>query len=350
MQYAQSQGWKRCYSCHALVEHNQGCIHMTCKCRAQFCYICCAKWRTCSCSDNQLDAVIRAAANARAVIERREREAQARIREAEGAALARAGKIVRERAELNEILREIEEFEAMEALRLAAEEEERRREMQLKREQQEAERIDKISRHFLSLRNELDMLHMFQRIGMTTRHEDATRRSKHAEQECETIEASEVAMIQIAARAKVADSKIRLESEHQQCLEAQQNIEEGYIAQLKIYWYAQQVAHPEGRVAEAMKVYRVQSEMSQRSWDAERKSRHQGVIDAADEEVRTVRLRLEKSQAERIRRVAREQKEGRRRLNADDRWLIEVVQVRREMLDHMEREEFARVVLLESVD
>lgn len=37
---AEMEGWKRCYSCHAFVEHNKGCRHMTCRCKAQFCYIC----------------------------------------------------------------------------------------------------------------------------------------------------------------------------------------------------------------------------------------------------------------------------------------------------------------------
>jgi hypothetical protein len=48
---AEMEGWKRCYSCHALVEHNRGCRHMTCRCKAEFCYICGLRWRTCGCSD-----------------------------------------------------------------------------------------------------------------------------------------------------------------------------------------------------------------------------------------------------------------------------------------------------------
>jgi hypothetical protein len=54
MNLAETEGWKRCYSCHALVEHNKGCRHMTCRCRAEFCYICGLRWRTCACTDAQL--------------------------------------------------------------------------------------------------------------------------------------------------------------------------------------------------------------------------------------------------------------------------------------------------------
>ncbi len=37
-------GWRRCYRCRSLVELAQGCTHMTCRCKAQFCYICGAVW------------------------------------------------------------------------------------------------------------------------------------------------------------------------------------------------------------------------------------------------------------------------------------------------------------------
>ncbi|KAL1837850.1 hypothetical protein VTJ49DRAFT_3323 [Mycothermus thermophilus] len=37
-------GWRRCPRCRALVELREGCAHVTCRCRAQFCYICGAVW------------------------------------------------------------------------------------------------------------------------------------------------------------------------------------------------------------------------------------------------------------------------------------------------------------------
>ncbi|KAK3394052.1 hypothetical protein B0H63DRAFT_33508 [Podospora didyma] len=37
-------GWRRCYKCRTLVELTQGCTHITCRCKAQFCYICGAVW------------------------------------------------------------------------------------------------------------------------------------------------------------------------------------------------------------------------------------------------------------------------------------------------------------------
>lgn len=45
----QEKGWQRCYSCHHVVEKSDGCYHMTCICKAQFCYLCATKWKECDC-------------------------------------------------------------------------------------------------------------------------------------------------------------------------------------------------------------------------------------------------------------------------------------------------------------
>ncbi|XP_052181104.1 E3 ubiquitin-protein ligase RSL1-like [Diospyros lotus] len=41
---AKSKGWKRCPQCKYYVEKTEGCLHMTCRCRFQFCYACGATW------------------------------------------------------------------------------------------------------------------------------------------------------------------------------------------------------------------------------------------------------------------------------------------------------------------
>ncbi|CAG8949570.1 hypothetical protein HYFRA_00007803 [Hymenoscyphus fraxineus] len=44
LKMGEKSGWKRCYKCRNLVELSQGCSHITCRCKAQFCYICGAVW------------------------------------------------------------------------------------------------------------------------------------------------------------------------------------------------------------------------------------------------------------------------------------------------------------------
>ena len=49
MDTAKEKGWQRCYNCAAMVELKEGCNHITCRCTAQFCIICGAKWKSCPC-------------------------------------------------------------------------------------------------------------------------------------------------------------------------------------------------------------------------------------------------------------------------------------------------------------
>jgi len=44
LRMGKDKGWKRCYKCRSLVELTQGCSHITCRCKAEFCYICGAVW------------------------------------------------------------------------------------------------------------------------------------------------------------------------------------------------------------------------------------------------------------------------------------------------------------------
>lgn len=44
LRIGEKSGWRRCYKCRTLVELSHGCTHMTCRCKAQFCYICGAIW------------------------------------------------------------------------------------------------------------------------------------------------------------------------------------------------------------------------------------------------------------------------------------------------------------------
>lgn len=48
-QMHEREGWQRCHSCHHLVEKSEGCHHIICICKAQFCYLCAKPWKTCQC-------------------------------------------------------------------------------------------------------------------------------------------------------------------------------------------------------------------------------------------------------------------------------------------------------------
>lgn len=49
IELAKQKGWQTCYNCRAIVELKEGCNHMTCTCKAEFCMCCGLKWKTCEC-------------------------------------------------------------------------------------------------------------------------------------------------------------------------------------------------------------------------------------------------------------------------------------------------------------
>ncbi|KAK4695449.1 hypothetical protein P7C71_g2305, partial [Lecanoromycetidae sp. Uapishka_2] len=49
MEAAAAAGYQTCFQCKRLVELDIGCNHMTCLCRAQFCYLCGNLWKECAC-------------------------------------------------------------------------------------------------------------------------------------------------------------------------------------------------------------------------------------------------------------------------------------------------------------
>ncbi|KAI0551348.1 hypothetical protein F4679DRAFT_135941 [Xylaria curta] len=91
LKIGERSGWRRCYKCRTLVELTYGCTHMTCRCRAQFCYICGAVW----------DPVVGCPnfCNGDEELERRRQEEQARIAALEAEEAIKQETAAREEAE-----------------------------------------------------------------------------------------------------------------------------------------------------------------------------------------------------------------------------------------------------------
>lgn len=41
---AKKKSWQKCPKCKMYVEKSEGCVHITCRCRYEFCYRCGSKW------------------------------------------------------------------------------------------------------------------------------------------------------------------------------------------------------------------------------------------------------------------------------------------------------------------
>ncbi|KIV96220.1 hypothetical protein PV10_00111 [Exophiala mesophila] len=213
---ADDEGWSRCFKCRALVERTEGCRHMTCKCGAQFCYYCGAKWRSCECSDYEQperimtrrtlrqqrneEAAAEAAELARAIeeIEEMERaEEQQRILEAERLAAERR--------------REEEELRRLELLRL---QEVERRRMQKEREDEELRRIVRLSliEQLPEWQNLMREILLKQQIELDNRH---------AQQEASHLKARDEAYQR--QRAENEEAMARLKADvHERLLDMQE--------------------------------------------------------------------------------------------------------------------------------
>ncbi|KAI9805507.1 MAG: hypothetical protein M1825_000758 [Sarcosagium campestre] len=156
---SERNGWKRCYKCRAMVELTLGCRHIRCKCRAEFCYVCTAPWRTCSCTE--MDQ-----ARQQAEIESRRQRDDVEARETAEAirAVEEAQRVEDEMREFDERIRRIEEEERMRADAARREEEESRKRVQAEHER--AALVDK----FASLRRDLDSIQSAQREAIGQRH------------------------------------------------------------------------------------------------------------------------------------------------------------------------------------
>ncbi|MCJ1278456.1 hypothetical protein MMC21_006273 [Puttea exsequens] len=154
LERAERAGWRRCHNCRTMVELNEGCRHITCKCGAEFCYTCGARWLTCQCT---------AADQFRREVEIRERmtkyeEAQRAEEEEMRAAVAaiRAASEAMEREQREEEEREIEQ----------------RREL----ERQEKIRVENIAHYHDYLREVLERVQLMQRQAIDKRHDKAWSR------------------------------------------------------------------------------------------------------------------------------------------------------------------------------
>ncbi|KAI4139817.1 MAG: hypothetical protein LQ341_004073, partial [Variospora aurantia] len=174
LQQAEREGWPRCYKCRALVELNTGCRHITCKCKAEFCYTCGARWKTCACTEKDQA--------------RRMRTIRANLEQQDAAAQVEAEEI---RAAIAAV--ELSEQQAEEARM-----EEERRQEQL-RALHEAERVDRISRHFNRLRDILMVVQLAQSDALAARH---GREVERMEEKKRALEASTAARLSAVEKAE----------------------------------------------------------------------------------------------------------------------------------------------------
>ncbi|KAI1428167.1 hypothetical protein F5Y12DRAFT_78419 [Xylaria sp. FL1777] len=324
---AEAAGWKRCNACQAFVEHTDGCQHMTCRCGAEFCYVCGARWKTCECTMRDL-AVFKREAEARRQ-ERLDREAQ-------------------EEAELQEALRLVREFEREEEQNAQAQRERERRlaEERWRRryKELEAERREAAAR-FEELREVVAELHESQRVAVQL-HQDKRERQLHIKGDAVRRRMREQHELEREThRAKVEERIARREdkfkTEYRARAVEERQIEEQYAAKLRQFWDGREGG--ENEIDAAMTDLKRQMNGWFQAWKQWR-----------DGDLAAYRHSLREEQA--IHRELMDEKERRlesrtrevglgvaKRKTAELRWLREVFEERGRLLDELETSEIKKL-------
>lgn len=329
-QMAEEEGWRRCYQCRALVEHAEACQHMTCRCGAQFCYVCGLQWRTCECSIVDLDNVKEQA---------QERREQRRQREEEADADAE---------ELRAILEQIEAFEKEEERKAALLAEQRRKEAQERREREllervkaESARVRDIGLKFQHLRETLDGLHDLQFVLVETDQEEAAAslaneeqlataqlNSKHENRREELVK-------KLVAKLSAQEHAFAKEYETRAIMEAK--VESTFREELLEYWGD----HKDGpaEIEAAMLPLQQRMDRKFRAWKKSCAEAADQLRESQEEEM-TVQEELMWSSQQLLKtRQETKRKELSRRNVAEKHWVEVVILEREKMMNVMEAEE-----------
>ncbi|KAK3335392.1 hypothetical protein B0T19DRAFT_6893 [Cercophora scortea] len=325
-QLAEEEGWRHCYQCHVLVEHRDACQHMTCRCGAQFCYVCGEQWRTCGCTLEQL-AEIKTRAAARRQ-EREEKEA------AENAWLANVLRLIEE-FELEERRREEEARAAEEAER-----EEARRQEEAQRALREEARLLALAARFEELRATLLALDATQRAAINDAHRDEiTAEAKRTVDDRIALnrkQETKRAESQRALAAKMAECERAWDREWRIRVAWEKQLEADYAQVLDAFWGDMAGSGGPQRAEKAMRAYMRKNDERKRVWEKWRDGQVELCRCEVEEEAE-IQLELAEAARRRLDRGVKERHAAMSRKHAAElRWFGLVAAERARLLDEME--------------
>ncbi|KAI0416129.1 hypothetical protein F5X98DRAFT_364707 [Xylaria grammica] len=328
---AEAAGWKRCNTCQAFVEHSEGCQHMTCRCGAQFCYVCGARWRTCSCTMIHLSVFKQQAESRRT--ERLERQA-------------------REEAEIREALRLVREFEREEEERARVLREKERRLAKERRQRRKEERIRQTVTQFEELREVFSELHETQR---TLVQQSQDNRARQLQIKGDAVRRRMLDMHELEretqrakADARIAKREAKVRAEYMARAIDERQIEEEYAARLRAFWDGKRGG--EKRLEAAMTDLRRRMDGWFEAW----KKTTDGDLAVYRHFVREEQAIREELMDEKERRLESRTREVglglAKRKTAELRWVREVFEERGRLFDELEASEMDKIQHVDDED
>lgn len=320
---AEEEGWRRCHGCRAYVEHRDACQHMTCRCGAEFCYVCGARWPSCACTMDQLAAVKRSA-EAR----RRTRRARQEAEEAEAAEAVR-------------LVAEFEREEARKAELLRQEQEERERRALERRIEKELARRLGVELAFQGLRETLAAIHGRQMDAVTAALDEERRiLEMDAAATLGAMEERHGALREsIAANTEATILEHRASLDHEYAARAREelHLEREYLSKLVEYYRGK--ADGAQKILAAMNDLECKMDSRFRTWQKWMHNELETFAFRAQEE-QTVQLELlEHAERQLADKAASDRAALERKVLAQLKWLTVVVLERISMLADAEADE-----------
>jgi hypothetical protein len=314
---------------------------MTCRCTAQFCYICSARWRTCACTDADLET---AQAGVRTRLAREtEREGRQREVEEEERRNVRLVEEFIEREEAAAEVRRVEEEEErrreVEVMRVK-EEKKRRREEEMTRQEEEARR-ESLGSKYHGLEIELTELHEYQRTQVHSRHESESQTlAKQFDTRfstLSTLQSQELKNLTLESKVKMEDLEKYFETEYASRLTEEQRVEAQYLSELKKYWNG--IRYEVYTIRESRDSLREEQQKGFREWNARRMNQ----IETLEESQQRSLEWLERKHMSEAREVQGrwdiDRVEEVRMCDADAKWVDAVFAERVAILKTLEEEE-----------
>lgn len=303
---ALEEGWRRCYRCHTMVEHKNACRHITCRCGAEFCYVCGKVWWTCGCTERQLDQ-----------IKKRARDNAARRKEQEE----------RERREVEELQRALEAIAKMEA-----EETEKRKKI---RAAKETQRQRQVRWAYAELRTKLDEVNDFQKGFLDGQH---GRDGDHLKLKTQVAmdglglkHEVKLGQLRTALKVKIEKREEEWEQDWQERVANEKKVDAKYESQLDDW--AKTVKNGERRKEELLKAQRSKHEQGRTDYVKIRDDELERLRWVLDEEMAIESELMDAKKARIEESFQVQQRELQVKIRSELRWLELVVSERSRLLD-----------------
>ncbi|KAF5868727.1 putative ibr domain-containing protein [Botrytis fragariae] len=231
---ADERGWKQCYNCRIFIELNKGCRHMKCRCKAEWCYVCSAKWKTCGCTEFDLDKLVlnlqlrqEAAARETQLQETKTRQEEEQIR--------REAVRIRKAAEEERIaIQMVEDFERREADGLG-----REAESVFQFEEAVRGRREDMASKFIEIREELNALHHSQKSRLATRSQEEFRMLQERGNGFYKLlkcHVSQCDQLKKEYKTEYSNQELRFQNEYDQRREEEIRAEKENTEKLETFW------------------------------------------------------------------------------------------------------------------